>query len=187
MPSDFIGSFVCCFILLIPLLYYSNWDHELFLRKATDNEIIFTVLLFIGYIIFALTVSAILDAVISPPAMTAEMRGITVESTISLIFLMMADELVKFITLMFLMRVIYKYTSNRKLALVVSSIIVLTGFSLLYYEPPYTPLLAAFLIQGVGGIFELYGYLKTKNIMVPYISHLLVYGLTFLFFLWAPA
>lgn len=105
--------------------------------------------------------------------MPAEMMGVTVETTISLVFSMMGEELVKFIPLMFLMRVVYKYTSNRKLAVVVSSVIILICFGLMHYSPPYMTLTSVLLLQGLGSIFEVYGYLKTKNIMVPYISHLL--------------
>lgn len=32
---------------------------------------------------------------------------------------------------------------------------------------------ACLLTQGVGTIFEIYGYYKTKNLLVPYISHIL--------------
>ena len=88
-------------------------------------------------------------------------------------------ELVKFIPLMFLMRFVYKYTSNRKLAIVVSTAIVLIFFGLLHYDPEVTPILSVLLIQGLGSIFELYGYIKTKNIFVPYLCHLLTDGLIF--------
>ena len=39
---------------------------------------------------------------------------------VSLIFSMMAEELIKFIPLMFLLRVLFKYTSNRRLSIIVS-------------------------------------------------------------------
>ena len=37
---EIIGSIVFCLIMLLPLLYFSNWDYSLIFRKPTKNEII---------------------------------------------------------------------------------------------------------------------------------------------------
>lgn len=37
----------------------------------------------------------------------------------------------------------------------------------------YVMLIYALFIQGFGSIFEFYGYIKTKNILVPFLCHLL--------------
>lgn len=179
-PSIMLGSIVFCLSMLIPLLYFSNWNYSLFIQKPTKNEIILGVLMFGGYLIYSITVGTILDFITPTPEMPNEMLGITVEGTVSLIFSMMGEELVKFIPLMFFMRLVYKYSNNRKLAIVVSAIIVLTGFGLMHYAPPYTTLTSVLLIQGAGSIFEVYGYLKTKNIIVSYISHLLTDAFVFI-------
>ena len=41
------------------------------------------------------------------------------------------------------------------------------------HEGAYGTLLQVLLIQGVGSIFDLYAYMKTKNVFVSYIAHLL--------------
>ena len=56
---------------------------------------------------------------------------------------------------------------------IVSSVIVLIGFGLIHYDYPNNTIYSILLLQGLGTVFELYGYLKTKNIFVPYISHIL--------------
>lgn len=182
-PSEIIGSLAFCLVMLIPLLYFSNWDYSLFIQKPTKNEIILAFLMFIGYMIYSLLIGSILDLMNPTTAMPAEMMGVTVESTIGLIFSMMGEELIKFIALMFLMRLVYKYSNNRKLAIGVSTILVLIGFGLMHYNPPYATLTSVLLLQGAGSIFELYGYLKTKNILVPYISHILTDGIVFILIL----
>jgi hypothetical protein len=83
---------------------------------------------------------------------------------------MMGEELIKFIPLMFLMRVIYKFSNNRKLAIIISSIIICAYFGMLHYTGS---IIAALLIQGLGTVFELYGYIRTKNLLVPYMTHLI--------------
>ena len=93
---------------------------------------------------------------------------------------MMGEELVKFIPLMFLMRLVYKFTSNRKLTIVIPAVIILICFGLIHYYPPYLTLASVLAIQGFGTIFEMYGYIRTKNIFVPYISHLLTSATVFI-------
>lgn len=173
LESEFIGSLIFCLLLLIPLLYFSNWDYSLMFRKPSRSEIKLAVLLFVGYIIYAVVVGEFVDMMGHTSAVTPEYLGISVEALISLVFSMMGEELIKFIPLMLFMRIVYKYTQNRKLSVIVSTIFILIFFGMLHYDPGVTPLISVLLIQGLGSIFELYGYIKTKNIFVPYMSHLL--------------
>ena len=182
--SDIIGSLIFCLLLLVPLLYLSNWDYGLLFYRPTRDEIILAVLMFVGYMAYSIIVGSVLDAYgLSGMEGGAETFGITVETTIGLIFSMMGEELVKLIPLMFLMRFVYKFTSNRNLAIAVSSIIILIGFGLLHYAPPYSTVISVLALQGFGTIFELYGYLRTKNLFVPYISHLLTDAFVFIIIL----
>lgn len=173
LESEFIGSLLFCLILLIPLLYYSNWDYSLIFRKPTKGEIKLAVLLFIGYMIYAIVVGEILDLITQTSEVTADYLGVSIESLISLVFSMMGEELIKFIPLMFFMRLFYKYTQKRKVSVILSTVLVLIYFGMLHYDPGMTPLLSVLVIQGLGSIFELYGYIKTKNVFVPYLCHLL--------------
>ena len=176
-----LGDILFCFLLLIPLLFFSKWDYSLMFKKLNKNEIILAFLMFAGYMIYAICVGSILDYFdLSGVQQSAESMGITLESTIGLIFSMMGEELIKFIPLMFFMRIVYKYSQNRKLSISVSTIIVLIGFGLLHYTPHYSSLISVLALQGFGSIFEMYGYIKTKNIFVPYISHLLTDALIFI-------
>ena len=179
--SDIIGSLIFCLLLLIPLLYLSKWDYGLLFYRPTRDEIILAVLMFVGYMVYSIIVGSLLDSYgLSGMDGSAETMGITLETTIGLIFSMMGEELVKLIPLMFFMRFIYKFSNNRNLAIGVSSVIILIGFGLLHYAPPYSTLISVLALQGFGTIFELYGYLRTKNLFVPYISHLLTDALVFI-------
>ena len=178
--SEMIGSLAFALVMLIPLLYFSNWDISLIIHKPTKKEILLAVALFIGYIIYAVVVGDILDIIGQGSLSGAEDLGVNVEMTLSLVFSMLAEELIKFIPLMFFMRLFYRITSNRKLSVIVSTVIILIFFGLLHYEPGLTPIASVLLIQGAGSIFELYGYIKTKNLLVPYISHLLTDAFIFI-------
>ena len=97
------------------------------------------------------------------------------------IFSIMGEEFFKFIPLMFFLRVIYKYSNNRKLSVIISVALIMVMFASVH---AYNPImfLFALCIQGFGSIFEFYGYIKTKNILVPYLSHLLTDE--FIFIMW---
>ncbi|MBR3213487.1 MAG: CPBP family intramembrane metalloprotease [Methanosphaera sp.] len=65
----------------------------------------------------------------------------------------------------------YKYTGNRKVSIMVSMIIVMIFFALLHLTDMKS-LVSVLALQGFGPIFEFYGYVKIKNLLVPYITHL---------------
>ena len=183
LDSEMIGSILFVLILLIPLMYYSNWDFSLIFHKPTKSEIRLAILLFIGYMIYAIVVGDYLEVIGQASTATGDSLGVSWEMVLSLVFSMLAEELVKLIPLMLFMRLVFKYTNNRKLAIIVATIIVLIFFGLLHYDPETTPLISVLVIQGFGSIFELYGYIKTKNIFVPYLSHLLTDAFIFILML----
>ena len=125
--------------------------------------------------IYAMVVGDIIDGILNVSS-GLEVNG---EAIISLVFSMMAEELVKFIPFVFLMRLVYKNTQNRKLAIIISTFLVLIFFGLLHYDFE-TSIISVLMLQGLGSLFEFYGYIKTKNLFVPYLSHLLTDGAIFL-------
>ena len=167
--NEFARSIFFLLIMLIPLLFFSDRDYSLFFKKPTKDELILAVLMFVAYFIYSLVMTYFLDAngLASIGSGDADIVPI-----ISLVFSMMAEELIKFIPLMFLLRVFFKYTSNRRLSIMVSSAITLIFFGLIHLEPGAS-LLSVLLIQGLGSISHLYVYLKSKNLFASYISHLL--------------
>ena len=169
--NELVSSILFCFILLIPLLYFSKWDYKLLFRKLTRNELILAVLMFIGYIAYAILIGSALEY-FGMYSTTSEAIPVDIISLISLIFSMMGEELLKFIPLMFFMRLFYKINNKRDLSFAISSLIIMICFGLLHHDFA-SSIWACLLTQGVGTIFEIYGYYKTKNLLVPYISHIL--------------
>ena len=167
LSSEFLGSVAFCFTMLIPLLYFSNWDYKLIFQKPDRNEIILAILMFAGYMIYATVMGYVLDMFHLAGTDIASSRAVNLEMTVSLIFSIL----------------IYKFTGNRKLSLIISIILVLTCFGLIHYDPATSTIISVLLIQGLGSIFEVYGYIKTKNLFVPYISHLLTDAIIFIIIL----
>ena len=79
--SEIIASVLFCLIMLIPLLYFSKWDYSLMFRKPTKNEIILAILMFAGYMIYALCLGSVLDMVGlgGVEASSAEEVGVTIQ------------------------------------------------------------------------------------------------------------
>ena len=170
MTNELVSSIIFCFIMLIPLLYLSNWDYKLLFEKPTKNEILLAALMFIGYMIYTIVMTYTLEYLGVPSAAADETPAYNIISIASLIFSMMGEELLKFIPLMFFMRLFYKISNKRNMSFAMSSAIIMIFFGLLHYD--FASIANCLLLQGLGTVFELYGYYKTKNLLVPYMSHI---------------
>ena len=92
--NEIIGSISFLLILLIPLLYFSNWDYSLFFQKPTKNELILAVLMCLAYIVYSSILTNLLGTWGIPDVGNSNANIVTI---VSLIFSMMAEELIKFI------------------------------------------------------------------------------------------
>ena len=161
-----------CIVFIVPVLYFLKWDYKAILRIPSSRDLLLVVALFVGYMIYAIVIGAVLDKVGIVSSGTVDTGSLGVMTLITSIFSVLGEEFIKFIPFMFFLRVIYKYSNNRKLSVIISVALVMLMFASIH---AYNPImfLFALCIQGFGSIFEFYGYIKTKNIMVSYLCHLL--------------
>ncbi|WP_407424697.1 type II CAAX prenyl endopeptidase Rce1 family protein [Methanobrevibacter sp.] len=161
-----------CIVLIVPVLYFLKWDYNAIFRIPSRRDIVLVVALFAGYMIYSLVMGLILSQFGIVSSGTVDSGSLSGMSLVNWIFAVMGEEFMKFIPFMFFLRVIYKYSNNRKLSVIMSVAIMMVMFASLHAYNPIMFIFALF-IQGFGSIFEFYGYIKTKNILVPYLSHLL--------------
>ena len=166
-------SILGCIVLIVPVLYFLKWDYKAIFRMPSRRDIVLIVALFAGYMIYSLAMDPILaqfgivsGGTIDPPTFN------DMNLAIKFIFSVLGEEFIKFIPFMFFLRVLYKYTNNRKLSIIVSVALIMVMFASMHAYNPIMFIFALF-IQGLGSIFEFYGYIKTKNILVSYLCHLL--------------
>lgn len=169
--SELIDGILFVAIVLIPLLYYLKWDYKAIFQKPSLRDIGLAVALFIGYIIYSIILSTALEPFGIVSSGLIEKESVTVITVISSIFSLMGEEFLKFLPFMFFLRLSYKFSNKRKLSVAISVGLVMIMFASLHAYNPIMFVYALF-IQGLGSIFEFYGYIKTKNIMVSYITHL---------------
>ncbi|WP_405267089.1 hypothetical protein [Methanobrevibacter sp.] len=165
-------SILGCIVFIVPVLYFLKWDYKAIFRMPSRRDFVLIVALFAGYMIYALVVGSILEQVGIVSSGTVDPESIDVMSLFASIFSILGEEFIKFIPFMFFLRVIYKYSNNRKLSVIISVALIMVMFASIHAYDPIMFIFALF-IQGFGSIFEFYGYIKTKNIMVPYLTHLL--------------
>ena len=168
-----------CIVFIVPLLYFLKWDYKAIFRVPSRKDLVLIVALFVGYIVYALIMEMILKqfGIVSPGTMDS--NSITLMTLVTSIFSLMGEEFLKFIPFIFLLRVLYKFSNNRKLSVIISVAIIMVMFACFHAYNP-TMLIFALFVQGFGSIFEFYGYIKTKNLLVPYLTHLLTDEIIFI-------
>lgn len=169
--TSIFAALLSMLIILIPLLYFLKWDYKAIFQKPKAKDIGLAMALFVGYIIYSLLMGTALEYLGIVGGDLVDYATMTWMSIPPLFFSLMSEELIKFIPFMFFMRVIYKYSNNRKLSVIVSMIIVMIFFASLH-ALDFNMFLFAIFVQGLGSIFEFIGYIKTKNILISYITHL---------------
>ena len=170
---------LCCIVLIVPVLYFLKWDYKAIFRMPSRRDIALAIALFIGYFIYALIMSTILGQFGIVSSGTVEISSVNIMRIFTSVFTLMGEEFIKFIPFIFLLRVIYKFSNNRKLSVILSVAIIMVMFACFHAYNP-TMLIFALFVQGFGSIFEFYGYIKTKNLLVPYLTHLLTDEIIFI-------
>ena len=168
-----------CIVFIVPVLYFLKWDYKVIFRMPSRKDLVLIVALFVGYIVYGMVMEMILKqfGIVSPGTMGSE--PVTIMTLVTSIFSLMGEEFLKFIPFIFLLRVLYKFSNNRKLSVIISVAIIMAMFACFHAYNP-TMLIFALFVQGFGSIFEFYGYIKTKNLIVPYLTHLLTDEIIFI-------
>ena len=161
---------ISCIVLIVPVLYYLNWDYKAIFQKPALKDVALAVGLFIGYILYAYAMTIVLSNFGIGGSSDAS-PTITFIDIPPLLFSLMGEEFIKFIPFIFFLRIFFKYTDNRKLSVIVSMLGVMVLFASIHAYN-FEMLMFALFIQGLGSIFEFIGYIKTKNVLISYITHL---------------
>ena len=171
MSSKIPITILSCIVLIVPVLYFLKWDYTAIFQKPKLKDVALAVGLFVGYIAYATVMGILLEQIGITGGGIIEEGSINVMTIITSIFSIMSEEFVKFIPFIFFLRLCFKYFENRKLSVIISVILVMIFFASLHAYN-FKMFLFALCIQGFGSIFEYIGYIKTKNILISYITHL---------------
>ncbi|MBZ3935516.1 CPBP family glutamic-type intramembrane protease [Methanimicrococcus blatticola] len=192
MVSDFLselGTFRRLVYFIIPVLGFGfaiNWKYGLICKKIKKSDIKLIVILLISQLavtLFLSTVLTYLGIVAQDNPVTSELMLISTWLIFPL--QLFGEELIKIIPFIFFLTVFYHFTKNRKMSIVIATVLTLILFALLHL-PAYQNLISVLVLQGFCSIFTMYGYLKTKNIFVSYAIHFLLDTFIFMLVLISP-
>lgn len=192
MVSDFLselGTFRRLLYFIIPVLGFGfaiNWKYGLICKKIKKSDIKLIVILLIS----ELAVTLFLSNVLTYLGIVAQDNPVTSELMLISTWLifplqLFGEELIKIIPFIFFLTVFYHFTKNRKMSIVIATVLTLILFALLHL-PAYQNLISVLVLQGFCSIFTMYGYLKTKNIFVSYAIHFLLDTFIFMLVLISP-
>lgn len=100
--------------------------------------------------------------------------GVTVFDMGFALIQLMGEELFKVSVLLIAMGLIYYLTKNRKSALVFGAFASMMLFGLIHLTSYGNDIYQCIFIIGVGSIFHLFPYIKTKNVFNSYIVHIML-------------
>ena len=146
-------------VTIIPALYICKRNYGLFFKRIRLKDIKTIILSFLGYILYVMLIATPILALMHYPLAG---NGI----------LPIAEQL-RFLLLL-IMYAIYKSTGNRDISLFIGIVGSLFVFGMAHYTAYSGRIFQILLIQGLGSIFNLYAYMKTKNVFVSYIVHLMI-------------
>lgn len=189
-PWRWIALFlIAIFVAGIPLLglWLAAGDRmKALFRRLTGRDWVLIVILLLVYLAYALVMMAIAHAfgitTRSDTALSELSRGPSglaadVAALVQLPFLLMGETLFILIPFLFFMAVLVRALGMaRKGAVVVAAILAGLVFGLLHYQAYAGDFYQMLVIIGLGQIVMFFGYLKTKNLWVSYLVHLLFDG-----------
>lgn len=170
--SDLEFSFYMCLVVLIPIFYVSKGNLGLFFKKIKRSDIKLIIFCVIAPYAYSMLMLFIIEYFKLTAPTFVEESSISIANVLFMIVQLIGEELFKVILLILVMSLVYYFSKNRKLSIVLAVIMTMIVFGAAH-EGAYGTLLQVLLIQGLGSIFDLYAYMKTKNVFVSYIAHLL--------------
>lgn len=161
--------------MLIPALYICKGNYSLFFKKPRLKDFKTIILCFIGYLIYSIIIGFILTHF--GYHVVGDSNGALATSMmfyVSLFIQLVGEELFKVFILLIVMYLVYKKTKNRSKAIYADILTTLIIFGIAHFSAYSGRILQIILIQGFGTIFNLYAYMKTKNVVVSYLVHILI-------------
>ena len=90
-------TILCCIVFIVPVLYFLKWDYKAIFRMPSRRDILLAVALFIGYMIYSIAMSAVLEQFGIVSSGTVDPGSVTVMTLVTSIFSLMGEEFLKFI------------------------------------------------------------------------------------------
>ena len=157
------------------LLFLTRGNLGVFFKKISFDDLRLVIVSYILYAVYYLLIVSFLQLINfkTVNASTSFFTDLNLLYYLTFILQVFAEEIFKIFLFLLLLGIIYSRIGNRKKSIIIAVFLTLIIFGLLHYNS-YPSIVQIILIQGFGGIFELYPYIKTKNMLIPIMVHLLI-------------
>ena len=168
------GPYIFCFVQLIAFLYVARGNISLLIKKPKVKDFVRVIITVILAYVFSISVSAVIQyglkiQLTANDVVTSD-KGVAF--WFEMIFQLFGEELYKILVFLVVLIIIHKLTKKRTFSIVIATTVSLFCFAIMHYTT-YNNFLHIILLQGVGSLFCMYNYLKSKNILTSYLQHLL--------------
>ena len=161
-------------IPLVTLLFVAHGDIGTVIKKPRLGDIPLILIVVVLDVVYSLAVGGLLVALGIQTHANAVFGETMDVGFFALVFVQLfGEELFKTNMLLGILLLLFRRSGNRKSAVVIATFVTLLVFGLAHYAA-YGSLVQILLIQGLGSIICLFAYLKTKNMLVTYVAHLLI-------------
>ena len=175
-PISYFGEiFVIIFAIFfgfISSILIFKWDYKIVFRKIKKEDIMLILLILLLKLIYTFIMSYLINVFGFSGGNGYTVDDLTLFFWISFPFAMLYEELFKIFLFLATLSVSYKISKNRKRSILISVIINCFCFALIHYFT-YLNIVSILVLQGVGNVFYMFAYIKTKNLWVTYIIHAL--------------
>lgn len=162
---------------ILPILYVSRGNWNLFFRMPNLNDILLIILCALLYYLYSIIMIYIFNSTGVGTNGNVVTTNIDIILCLGLLIQLLGEELFKIILMLSVMFLVYNFTNKRKVSIICGVLISTLMFGLIHYNAYNGALAQIIIIIGFGSLFYTYAYLKTKNVIVAYISHILIDGI----------
>lgn len=172
-PLELPMPLIICFLSFVVTLIITKLDISLFFKKLVPEDIpIIIVLVILTIFLSELLFWTLVNVGLMSNDSGVYSHGILVD-IVNLVVCLFGEELFKFCIFIFGLVLVYKLTSNRKVSIVFAAFLTMLLFGTYHFYEGYGNLLSFIIMQGFGSIFDVLAYIKTKNVLVSYLIHLI--------------
>ena len=165
-----------CLVTLLPVTYVCRGKLNIFFKVPKLGDIKIILACFILNSIFTIGMAALLDMMGFKLSNNTSVIAHAVFTTnnVFLLIQLIGEELFKVSLLLCIMALVYHFSENRKLSVVISTLLVMLVFGLMHLPAYNWNFIQSLVLIGLSTIFDLFPYLKTKNVTNSYIVHVLI-------------
>ena len=177
LPKEIV-AILPCIIFLLALAYACRGKLGLFFKVPTFNDVKIIIIFYILSSIYAFAMIFVLEFLGIPMAKNSAEAALHsifpfITDIIIKLIALLEEELFKVSLLLILMAVIYYFTKDKKISVWVGVFLNLIIFGLCHLSAYNGNIIQCILVIGLGSFFDLFVYLKTKNIVNSWIVHVM--------------